>query len=212
MKTIVFVFLLASSTFVFAGNPYYEIPCQEQASNIRSLTVLRDKGYSKDEIITVIKETYPKDYHDTLIALLDTIFTLKSQTPQQMYNTAKRDCENYGEKSKATPLYDAPGTRPRGYLSGEGKKSCLELSKTIDTDRDVLTSYERKLEVMSTILQSSMDQIKSMGDAVSNERINQHNSNAKKFEKMNAEYQANAKKYNEEIERYNNQCGGKALR
>jgi hypothetical protein len=79
-------------------------------------------------------------------------------------------------------------------------------------DRDALTSYERKLEVMSSVLQSSMDQMNSMGAAVSNERIDQHNSNAKKFEELNVEYQTYAKKYNEEVERYNNQCGGKALR
>lgn len=212
MKTTVCLLLLASSMFALASNPYYEIPCQEQANNIRSLTVLRDKGYSKNEIISVIKQTYPNDYHDTLIALLDTVFTLKSQSPQQMYKTTKSDCENYGKKQKTTPLFDAPGTKPRGYLSGGDKKSCLELSKTIDIDRDALTSYERKLEVMSTILQSSMDQINSRGGAVSKERIDQHNSNAKKFEELNAEYQTYAKKYNEEVERYNNQCGGKALR
>jgi len=212
MKKYFFVFLLMSSFSVLADNSYYEISCEQQADNIESLTKLRDKGYSKRVIITVIKETYPSNYHDTLESLLDTVFKLKSRSPREMYLAAKNNCENYGQSSPKVPLFDTSGMKARGYLSGTNKKSCIELHQRLEVTREKLTSYERDLEVMDSILKSSMAQINSNQSAASNVRIEKHNQNARKFELLNREYQKLAMEYNTNSEIYNRDCGGKAFR
>jgi|SRR5690554_673201 len=194
----------------FAENSYYELSCEKQADNVQSLTKLRDKGYSKKEISKIIKETYTPEHYEVLASLLDTVFTLKSQSPREIYLTAKRNCENYGKPASKTPLFDSSGMKARGYLSDQEMKHCINLNQKLESYREKLTLYERELEIMDSILRESMAQINSRQGNVSDVRIEKHNQSAAKFERLNNEYQSLAAEYNLNTETYNRDCGGKA--
>lgn len=210
MKLYFSIFLLMLPVCGVAKNSYYELSCEKQAENIQNITKLRDKGYSKREISRIIKETYMPEHYEVLSSLLDTVFILKSQSPRDMYLAAKGDCENYGEPASQTPLFRDSETKARGYLSNQEMKSCIELRGRLEGAREKLTSYERELEIMDTILKDSMAQINSSQGKVSNDQIEKHNQSAAKFGRLNNEYQLIATEYNLNTELYNRECAGKA--
>ena len=210
MKLYLSVFLLILPVFGMAKSSYYELSCEEQAGNIQNITKLRDKGYSKGEINRIIKETYMPEHYEVLASLLDTVFTLKSQSPRDMYLTVKGDCENHGRSTSHTPLFGDSEMKARGYLSSQEMKSCIELRGRLESAREKLTSYERELEIMDTILKDSMAQINSSQDKVSNNQIEKHNQSVAKFGRLNNEYQSIATGYNLNAEVYNRECAGKA--
>ena len=161
MRNYIFVFFLLSSLPALADNSYYETSCEQQAVNMEMLTKLRDKELSKIEIIKNIRDNNPLRHHDTLVELLETVLTLKSHDPKEIYLTTKNNCENYGKTTKQTPFFSNPGIKSRGTLSDDGKNSCMDIHQTLISSREKLTLYERDLDSMNSELEISIIKINS---------------------------------------------------
>ena len=202
------IFTMSLSTY---AESYYDLTCSAQAKHMKSIAKLRDKGYSKSEIIPILQSTYPKEYHKILISLLDTVFTLQNSNPDRIYTTTLNSCKNHAKKVPHQSLIDNTGLKSRGNLNKDGKRFCINLSQVLNKKRDELTAFEREIEVMSAILKDSMSELNSQGSQASNIRIKQHNKNAKRFSEINQSYRQVAKQYNIETQTYNSKCGGMSI-
>lgn len=185
---------------------YHGLSCEIKAKHSMVVAKLRDRGYSKNQIIEFINNNYQKEYQHYIIATIDTAFILESKSPEQIYKMSFDSCKNRG---KVVRENENP-KQFRGIVSKSTGEECITISSKLKISRDELTKYEIKLKKMSEFLRKSMNRIKT-GNNIKQEDIDYHNKKADKFEETKVEYEILSDNYNKITNQFNKNCSGKLI-
>ena len=177
---------------LYAGDAlYHGLSCEIKAEHSMVVAKLRDRGYSKKQIIEFINNNYQKEYQYYIKATIDTVFILNSNPPEQIYKMTFNSCKNRGRMVRE----NEKTKKVRGIVTKSTGEECKATANNLKSTRNELTKYETKLKEMSEYLKKSMTRIQT-GSNIKQDDIEHHNKKADKFEEIQVEYEILSDNYN----------------
>lgn len=212
--------VLPGITYAQKETDFYSQKCTVQAGYAKQFATLRDKGAKFTQALDMIKEKgrYPESYHGPLIQILQDTYTLTSASPEQIYISALNSCSNRGNFQEKTPLFGRGNARDT--ISNNQLNLCKQLADELNSDRDMLTNYERRLDSETNRLENEEANIGREKLAIQggiqmdqlNQRIRSHNAAVKDFLELRQSYELIANRFNSRTNKFNIECGGKGVR
>jgi hypothetical protein len=185
---------------------YYNLPCEDQAADIKEFAKFRDSGWPQQKLEAHVSENYNKAHTSAHLAHIKSVYTLKSRSPSQLYQSSLNDCQNRGRAPEENPLYSSD-VAPRGVLSDKQKDRCVEQHDLLNSSRKIISAYEIQLEELSNKVKVHYETI-STKPSPSEIDISRYNNLAAEFGLKIEEYNLISSKFNDDTESFKIYCGG----